>query len=260
MVTLAILNAKGGIGKTTSAMVIADILSREYGKRVLLIDLDSQINLSKQMEAYTPGQLCVAHLLVDKNQDIREVIQRTAYEGIDIIPSDKGLEQVNTQIQIDSTAIMQLRLKKHIMRIKKEYDFCILDCPNRLKEPAVINGLAFTDDILIPIRADDYSFDAIDDSIAIMSDVEDFNDEVRIAGIFICAWERTKNTKTAEEILAEKYGPYTMQTHIRKASAVSNATFPKDGKRQRLIDVARNSTALEDYRELVKEYLEGREE
>ena len=74
MRTIAIINAKGGVGKTTSALVIADILSREYGKKVLVIDLDPQLNTSRQMGVYTPGGLCVAHLLVDKTLDVRSVI------------------------------------------------------------------------------------------------------------------------------------------------------------------------------------------
>ena len=91
MRTLALINAKGGVGKTTSALVMADILHREHGKRVLVIDLDPQLNTSKQMGVYEAGGLCVAHLLVDKTVDVRQVIKASpVYDGVDVIPCDKA--------------------------------------------------------------------------------------------------------------------------------------------------------------------------
>ena len=112
MRTIAIINAKGGVGKTTSALVIADILSREYGKKVLVIDLDPQLNTSRQMGVY-PGGLCVAHLLVDKTLDVRSVIMRSpVYDRIDVIPCDKALDAANMQVLMETSTMQQLRLRK----------------------------------------------------------------------------------------------------------------------------------------------------
>ena len=128
MRTIAIINAKGGVGKTTSALVVADILSREYRKKVLVIDLDPQLNTSRQMGVYTPGGLCVAHLLVDKTLEAHAVIKHSpVYEGIDVIPCDKALEAANMQVLMETSTMQQLRLKRSMKQIQDDYDYCILD-------------------------------------------------------------------------------------------------------------------------------------
>lgn len=85
MKTIAMLNAKGGVGKTTSALCFADILARDYGKRVLVIDLDAQRNTGSQLGA-GGCEIGVDTLLLDKDADIRELIRHTPFERIDVLP------------------------------------------------------------------------------------------------------------------------------------------------------------------------------
>lgn len=141
MRTLALINAKGGVGKTTSALVMADILHREHGKRVLVIDLDPQLNTSKQMGVYEAGGLCVAHLLVDKTVDVRQVIKASpVYDGVDVIPCDKALEAANLKVLLDTSTMQQLRLRRALKPVMQEYDFCILDCSTAVRNFSTIRA------------------------------------------------------------------------------------------------------------------------
>lgn len=256
MRTIAMINAKGGVGKTTSSMVFADVLSRKYGAKVLLIDLDPQLNTSTQMGVYEKGGLCVAHLLVDKDQDIEEVIKTSKYEGIDVIPCDKALEVANQQILMDTSTVQQLRLKKHIRKVQGRYDYCILDCPTAIKNISTINGLAFTDDVLVPMTADEYSLGGLNDILTVINDVSDYNDNIHFVGCFLTQFERANVCIAAKEHLKEALGDKAFDTHIRKAAKVKESTFGDKS----LLDYAKDSTAVADYYELVEEYLAKRGE
>lgn len=252
MRTIAFINAKGGVGKTTSTRIFADILAQQYKKRVLVIDLDTQLNTSKQFGVYEESCLCVAHLLVDKEQSIKEVIKTTQF-GVDVIPCDKGLDVANQQALMDTSNVLQLRLKKHIKTIKADYDFCLLDCPTSIKNVSTINGLAFTDDVLIPITADEYSLEGINDMQAVINDVAEYNDNISLKGVFITQWENTRLGKEVEMQLKNALPNVAFNTHIRKAIKMKESTFAKD---ESLLEFAKNSTAVADYVALVKEYLE----
>ena len=237
MRTIAIINAKGGVGKTTSALVVADILSREYKKRVLVIDLDPQLNTSRQMGVYTPGGLCVAHLLVDKTLEARSVIKHSpVYEGVDVIPCDKALEAANMQVLMETSTMQQLRLK-------------------RSRNISTINGLALTQDVLVPVTADSYSLDGVMDIVSVVEDVQDYNDGIRLTGIFLTKYEKIKACRETLEHLQSALPGLVMDTYIRKSATISASTFAE----QPLLDYAGKSSAADDYRSLVREYLERRD-
>lgn len=251
MKTIAMLNAKGGVGKTTSALCFADILARDYDKRVLVIDLDAQRNTGSQLGA-GGCEIGVDTLLLDKDADIRELIRHTPFERIDVLPCTTRLEEANLKVLLGTSSVQQFRLKRHLRRVSGDYDYCILDCPTAIKNISTINGLAFTDDVLVPLTADDYSLQGLTDIVAVINDVKEYNDEIDLRGCFITQWENNNCHKAVATQLADALGNRAYKTHIRKAVKVKEATFTPGS----LIDFARNCTAVQDYRALVKEYLE----
>ena len=256
MRTLALINAKGGVGKTTSTLVMADILHREHGKRVLVIDLDPQLNTSKQMGVYEAGGLCVAHLLVDKTVDVRQVIKASpVYDGVDVIPCDKALEAANLKVLLDTSTMQQLRLRRALKPVMQEYDFCILDCSTAVRNISTINGLAITDDVLVPVTADEYSLGGVMDVASLVVDIQDYNDNIELRGVFLTKSEKNKACKETLRQLEEALGSLVFDTTIRKSATVSAATF--EGKA--LLDYARTNAVVDDYRTLVHEYLERME-
>lgn len=251
MKTIAFIIARGGVGKTTTTRAFAEILA-ERGKKVLVVDLDPQLNTSMQFDTYEKGGLCVAHLLVDKTLDIKQVIRHTNIPNIDVIPCDKGLEQANQQALTDTANVQQMRLKRHFRAIKDDYDFCLLDCPTAIKNVSTINGLAFTDDVIVPMTIDGYSLEGINDVAAVVNDVKEYNEDIEIKGVVITKWERSKMYSTTESQLKQDLGGLLFDTHIRKTVKISESTF-NYGKG--LLECAKGCTAVEDYYSLVDEYL-----
>ena len=87
MKKVSIFNIKGGVAKTTSTANLGACLSQE-GKKVLLVDLDPQSNLTKLFKAYSMDDLTVSDVLLDKHLDIHKVIKKTGFENIDILPAN----------------------------------------------------------------------------------------------------------------------------------------------------------------------------
>lgn len=248
MKTLAFLNIKGGVGKTTSSIAFAQILSKEYGKKVLLIDLDKQANSSKAFGCYDENGIGVAELMLSKDIIIDKVIKHSEY-GIDIIPASFNLMKANQEVLLDTIRPQQFRLRQQLESVKGNYDFCIIDCPTEVNM-ATINGLAVTDEVLIPIKVDAYAFDGLSYVVSAINDIKVFNPSLKFGGCFLTSYVRSNLNKSGKEVLKETFGLECFDTHIRQTTKVGEATFKKP-----LMDYAPHCTAAIDYTNLVAEYL-----
>lgn len=250
MKIISIINLKGGVAKTVSAINIAYTLVAVHGKRVLLIDNDKQGNTSKFFGLYDPFSVGLAELLTDKKVDVDNVILQTAYEGLDIITANMNLLRANKEILMDSVRPQQTRLRKKLKKVREQYDYCIIDNAPDLNL-TVVNALVASDDVLVPIKIDQFSFDGLTEIIEQIDDVSEFNSEIRFAGCFVTMYQRSSvNTQGAE--LLEQQGYPMFATRIRKTVKVDEMTFA--GKP--LLEYAKRSTACLDYVALVNEYLE----
>ena len=128
MKKVSIFNIKGGVAKTTSTANLGAVLSQE-GKKVLLIDLDTQSNLTKLFKAYSMDDLTISDVLLDKDLDITKVIKHTDFENIDILPSNVTLAFAERKILLDVSRNQQNRLAKAFKEYPEGYDYCIIDCP-----------------------------------------------------------------------------------------------------------------------------------
>lgn len=251
MRTISFMIAKGGVGKTISSVNFAYILATEYNKKVLLIDLDPQGNASK---AY--GVLCddltVADLMLDREANIDSAIYHTGYDNIDVIPANQSLIKANQQVLLDSTTVQQTRIRKHLKKIEGRYDFCIFDCPTDISM-STLNAFVASDDVLIPLRVDMYSFDAVVKVKSLIDDMQDFNDRLQLAGVFITMYQNNNLNRQGVEALKAQTAFRTFDTVIRHTVRVSESTYDRP-----LCDFAKSCTAAQDYRALVAEYLKGR--
>lgn len=123
---VSIMNIKGGVAKTTSTANLGACLSQQ-NKKVLLIDIDPQSNLTKLFKAYSMDDLSVSDVLLDKNLDMHKVIRKTDFESIDIVPANINLTFAERSILIDNTRSQQNRLAKALKFIESEYDYCLID-------------------------------------------------------------------------------------------------------------------------------------
>lgn len=250
---IAILNIKGGVAKTTSALAISQILNDEYKQRVLLIDADQQGNTTRTLLPDAEINCGTAELLTSKEPLPYEELIRPSEYGIHVIGAGFKLMEANKACMLDTTRPQQLRFKRALKQIAAEdkFDYCIIDCPPDISM-AAINALAIADDVLIPIRADKYGFDGLNYMMNTIEELRESNEKLQLAGCFLTMTsERTNLAQFAKEVLTA-VGVPAMKTSIRQCTKVGESTFGKP-----LMRYAPRCTAAEDYRALVKEYLKG---
>lgn len=249
MKTISIINLKGGVAKTVSAINIAYTLVAVHGKRVLLIDNDKQGNTSKFFGLYDPESEGLSELLTVRGLDVDNVIRKTAYEGLDVITANMNLLRANKEILMDVSRPQQTRLRKKLEQIKERYDYVIIDNAPDINM-TVVNALVASDDVFVPIKVDQFSFDGLEQIMEQIDDVSEFNSDIRFAGCFITMYQRSSVNQQGAELL-EQQGYPMFTTRIRKTVKVDEMTFT--GKP--LLKYAKRSTACVDYVALVNEYL-----
>lgn len=235
MKSIAFLNIKGGVAKTTSVTTIAHMLATRYGKRVLIVDLDPQGNstaLFSQHDLFdeflNPELLyleySVSNLLMDKKEDVHKCIMHTKYENLDIIGSDLRLTTVEKIINSDTSTPQQIRLQQHLKKVEDEYDFCIFDCgPN--SGLVNVNGLTMADEVYIPICADAYSILGIKMTEELVENISDFNVKLRIAGIFCTRWEPKKANQAIYDIVEMRYPDLLIPIKVSKSKYCEENTM-----------------------------------
>lgn len=258
MRTICVLNLKGGVGKSITSENMARILSKEHGYRVLLIDNDKQGNTSKFYGLHDEGRLGVQDILVydeieakdSEKLTPKDVIFETEYENIDIITTNMNLLSAEKRVLMDTNNVQQTKLKNFLEPVMNDYDFCIIDNAPDLGI-AVTNALVLADDVLVPIKIDQFSFDGITQIEKQIKMIRrNFNQKLKLAGCFITQYENNNVNNTGDVYLNSNYPMF--KTKIRKTTKVDQSTFL--GKP--LLDFAKDCTASVDYINLVKEYLE----
>ena len=249
MISWAFMNVKGGVGKTTSSITFAYILANKYNKRVLLIDADKQANTTRAFNCYDTEKPSIAELLLDNKIDIHDVIQKTKYKNIDVIPANMKLIKANQTIPLEINRPQQTRLKEHMDKVQKEYDFCIADCPTDINV-AVLNIFAFADNVMIPLKIDNYSFDGLQYVIDGINDMQYFNSKLSLGKVFITMYQKNNLNKVGIEQLQAHFGDRLCETKIRTTVKVQESTYMCP-----LPEYAPNCTAVQDYYALVDECL-----
>ena len=255
MTTVSIINLKGGVGKTISAINIAFVLSSMHGKHVLLIDNDKQGNTSKFFGLHSDDDLSMAEVLTVKGIDAADVIKHTQYSGLDVLPANMSLLRANKEALIDTTRPQQTRLKRALKSVAEYYDFCIIDNAPDINI-SVINALMITDDVLVPVKIDKFAFDGLDILAEQVDEVKEANEQLNFAGCFITMCQRNNVNRQGLELLRQAAKYPVFETVIRSTTKVAETTF--SGKP--LQEYSKNSTAARDYVALVAEYLEKRGE
>ena len=174
MRVVSIINLKGGVAKTISSTSMAYILSQIYNYRVLLIDNDKQGNTTKLFNLHDEKEMSISNIMTDRNIDIEDVIAKTQYENLDVIPADMRLLKANLNVIMDATRPQQFILKNVLQQIDEDYDFCIIDNPPDINI-SVINALVASDDVMIPIKIDKFTFDGVDELIERIEEAKQMN-------------------------------------------------------------------------------------
>lgn len=250
----AILNLKGGVAKTTTAVNMAAILARDYNSQVLLIDADSQCNTTEFFGADpTDGNLAglLRHAKGNTDPIILSVdcIQHTRFPNVDILPGDESLMDMDlSQVKLGTANANILRALAEV--VAGIYDYILIDCPPAFNAASAA-ALIAADDVIIPIKLDAFSLRGMGNLMRQIKNMRQINPKLRLAGCLPTMWYRNSQITDAETQLRQAGLP--VFHHIRRSDKVDDMTFRQDP----LLVTSPNSGAGVDYRRFVAEYVKG---
>jgi chromosome partitioning protein len=243
---ISISNHKGGVGKTTSALNIGAGLNK-LGKKVLLIDLDPQANLSQSLG------------LVDQDKNIYGAIRGeyklqpiNIIKGLDLIPSTLDLS--GAEVELSGEAGREYILKELIDPIKKQYDYVIIDSPPSLGL-LTINSFTASDEVFIPLQAQYLAIQGLTKLVEVVEKIKKrLNKSLKIGGVFITQYDNRKvlNRDVVDTVKAH-FKNEVFKTKIRDNVALAEA--PTQG-----VDIFRyqpKSKGAEDYMALCREIVKN---
>lgn len=245
MKTIAIINLKGGVSKTTTAINMAALLVSKYKKRVLLVDNDPQGNVSQFFGHYY-GCMCGSGNILENTEP--HIYQTAA--GVDIIDANITLLEADNKLRA-STERQDNRMAVFLEKQSEKYDYCIIDNPPALLM-CTINALCAADEVIIPIMLDNWAMDGVETITAQIEELKALNSRLEIAGILLTNYRKSDENEIAESWLRKNCKYRVFSTRIRRSDKVTAATYYKEP----LEKYSPRSAAAVTYRKFVNEYLQ----
>ena len=255
MKTIALMNQKGGTGKTTSAINLAGELTRR-GFSVLIVDMDTQGNATSNLQLTQTPKKTLTDVIVDKDCTVADTICKTTVERLDVVRGGSLLAPALSCMQEMSFG-RDTTLKRLLRQIPKTYDYVFFDCSPSLESLFNINVLVAVEYVLIPIKVDKNSIEGYDVMLDTVRSVREIaNPDIRVLGIFMTAVET--GSSLDREMIAQL--PATLpqlafRSYIRKNIDVKKAPLAL----QPLCFYSPRCSAAEDYAALTDEMLERME-
>ncbi|SFC86463.1 ParA family protein [Butyrivibrio sp. YAB3001] len=272
MRTIAFSNQKGGVAKTTSSYAMAVGLANR-GYKVLVIDADPQENLSmsagidlnevdpdpedieelteEQQELFYKNVPAKLFEVMAKQKDVNKAIIPIA-ENLDLIVG--GIDLASADMTFNGIGRERL-IKEAFENIKKDYDFCVIDCSPALGV-VLMNILTVADEVIIPLEPGAYSLQGLSRLYKFIDQIHDYtNDKLRVDGILVTKVRNTANAKIWIDDIedkAELLGTKVYKSRIRLNVSVEEAQTMKKS----LFEYAGGSSAARDYDDFIDEFLE----
>jgi len=249
--TIAVLNFKGGVGKTTTAINLADALHR-LKKKVLLVDIDSQRN---------------ATIILDKDKDIdatvftalEAVAMKRKGAGLDLYEHAKGFDFVAGDIRLKDIEVVlasvmakEMLLRNLLAAPKQDYDYILIDCPPNAGIMTV-NAMVAADTLLIPVDSQPMALDGLADIVRLYSEVKDiFNPALRIEGYLLTRFRQNySSSKAVLKFLQDRQKDLLLNTRIHENTTLGQAP----GQRMTIFEYDSSCTGASDYMQLARELM-----
>jgi len=248
--TYAVVNQKGGVGKTTTTVNLAAYLAT-FGKKVLLIDIDPQSNAGVGLGVdRTQIKECLYNILIE-GTPIRDTIIKSNISNLDVLPSTPRL--AGAEVELVGLDPRETRLKDALAEIKPEYDLLVIDCPPSLSL-LTVNALTAADEVIIPIQCEYYALEGISQLTHTLELVrESLNPALKIRGIVLTMFDpRTLLSSQVAEEARKYFGNKVFRTVIPRNVRLAEA--PSFG--QPILFYDPGSKGAEAYENLCREVLD----
>ena len=245
---ISVASQKGGTGKSSTCISLGAGLARLYGKKVLIVDTDSQANSSKV--------LLPDYLRLKKEQTIYStVLERkplpvhsTSIPDLSIVPSHILLS--NTDVELTTAKDhREARLKSQLDKVKADYDYVFVDCPPALSW-LTINAFTAADQVLVVVSPGYFELDSIVQLNKTMDEVREFfNTDLELLGYLFTMSDPTINSRTSLQVLRQTYTDDVLKTIIPRNTDLRDAHFQK----QDIFSFNPKAKAALAYQKLIKE-------
>ncbi len=242
-------NQKGGVGKTTSVINIGASLANS-GFKVLIIDMDSQANATSGLGEEKPSIEFTTYQLIVENVNSAELVRKTQYENLFIIPSGPDLSAA--ELELISKERREYTLQEKLRKISQDYDFVFIDCPPSLSL-LTINSLVASDYLIIPLQCEYYALEGLGQLIQTYQLVyTNLNPDLEIGGVILTMADfRTNLTEQVIEEVRGYFKEKVFQTVIPRSVKLSEA--PSFGKPAVYYDPSNKGS--KSYKNVAREFI-----
>jgi chromosome partitioning protein len=246
--TIVFVNQKGGVGKTTSAINLGAYLALA-GKRTLLVDFDSQANLTSGL-GRKPGSPSIYDVISGQNT-LKSIIQPTGVEWLDLAPSSIDLS--GATVELVDKADRNEYLKRALETVSREYDFILIDCPPSLGI-LTLNGLVAADEVLVPLQCEYFALEGLSLILQTVSLVQkSMNTALKVCGILFTMYDsRTKLAQEVVQQVSDYFKDKVFRTIVPRNVRLSEA--PSHGEPICLYDPS--CIGAKSYEALAKEFMD----
>ncbi len=197
---ISIVNQKGGVGKTTTAINLGAYLA-DQGKFVLIVDLDPQANATSGIGIDHRGLDKGVYEAILGEVKIRDIVQPTAHVGLHVAPATTALAGLN--VELVGMENREFKLRHAMLEIRNDYDFILIDCPPTLGL-ITLNGIVAGDEILIPVQAEYYALEGLGQLLETVQLVkQNIRPDIMVLGAVITMYD--PRNKLSDDVLHELY-------------------------------------------------------
>ncbi|WP_083915602.1 ParA family protein [Demetria terragena] len=247
---ISMCNQKGGVGKTTSTINLGAALA-EYGRKVLLVDFDPQGALSVGLGVPAHDlDVTVYNLLVERGHDVRDVIQPTNTQGLDVLPANIDLSAA--EVQLVGEVAREMVLGRVLRPVLDDYDVILIDCQPSLGL-LTVNALTASHGVIVPLECEFFAMRGVALLVETIEKVTDrLNPRLQLDGILATMYDaRTLHSKDVVRSVVDHFGDDVFHTVITRTVKFPDATLAAEP----ITTYASTHGAAEAYRQLARELI-----